>query len=445
MAACTKVDDTLGQGMIPGDQQMRVAVDEVLVPFEMGLAQSDSIPASNLGRMFIGSRQDAVFGGMTASAMTDFYPTYVSAEDETLFGFNPVADSIFLDLTINNIIGDRSVRQTFNIYAMRDTLPRDSVYMKGLVNLADHVDTTKPLFSFTLGGDPATAGDNVIPEGATTLIKLTPTAEGQAFMTRLTQVSDDIYKAPWPEFRKMFNGLYFAAADGSPAAAAVYDINLRDYTTGLLMWFHNYEESDPAVVADTTYVTYDFRDQKWYSDSRVVNMNLNNVSYTPPFTIDDAVVTTGYIQSLGGVNTMLTATDALMAWFDEAKGDHSDLVLNKARLRIPIVSPTAETLKLASSRLGMYYFFGSGEPIPDYDYVTENYSSSSSVSIPYGGYRTTEYYEMDITLWLDQLMLNPETTQRKIWLGPDINSRASVYRQTVVGEPSLVVTYTLVR
>ncbi len=445
LAGCTDVDDSLGRGMIPPSQQMELRID-TLSAFDAYIATNDSIPASGQGKFLIGNYEDPVFGRVRATAMTDYYPM-VTWNDGEYYGNRPVVDSIFLNILINDIYGDPSVEQTFNIYAMRDSMKRDSIYKVG-TPLEDKADMNAPLFSFKLS-------DN-IPRGAMTPVKLEPTSAGQALMDRLAAVSTDTYKDPWPAFRKAFNGLYIAPDPGSPTDAAVYDIELRNSLAGLLLWYHNYKEDEPSVVDTVTYAAYDFSDTGWYTDGRMVNVNIMSLEHDYPVEIADNLNDTlpgdlpldkVYVQSMGGVLTYLKVSQEVKEWLsDMEEEDNSGIVIQQARLVVGIDGPVAETLDVAPTRLGMYYFFGSGEPISDYNYLVEN-SSYSSTSIPYGGYlfRTKGYYQMIVTQWFTRLMLNGGNTPQRIWLAPEINTRASKYSQVALsGDMKLVVTYTAI-
>ncbi len=443
-AACTKVDDTLGQRLIPRDQQMVLRVD-TLSPFDAYIAKNDSLPASGHGRIFFGRRIDPVFGKIDARSMTTFWPLAMDELlDGRMFGHNPVADSIFIDITIYSITGDASIEQTFNVYALRDSMKRDSVY-KMHTPIEPYVDMTKPLFSFKLS-------DNY-PSGAMALLKLEPTDDGRAFMKRLLEVPKDVYEEPWPEFNKEFHGLYFAPAEGSPENAAVYEIELRNNYGSMAMWFHNYEESNPAVVDTMTWATYSFFDGNWYADSRKANMNLFDVEYEYPAAISDhlndtlstdAPLDRVYVQGLGGVMSYLKVSDELREWFSEAKGEYSDMVVSQARLLVPVEQTTFD---MAPQRLGMYHDYTTAYPLSDYDYLSEN-SAYSSVEIPYDGYLrpSNGYYRMNITQYVTRLMLDPEGAPDRIWLGPEVNTRASQYSQVELGgEMKLIITYTLIR
>lgn len=453
-AGCTSVDDTLGQGLVPPEQQMELNIGSVM-PFDAYLAANDSIPMSGQGKMFLGSRNDDVFGTMVATAMTDFYPSVPEWNEGRYFGYQPAVDSVFLDVMINSITGDASVEQKFYVYALQDSLKRDSVYRVG-VPLEEKVDMTKPIFSFKLSDE--------FPVGALALVKMEVTEEGKAFINKLTELPTETYKEPWPGFHKEFHGLYFAPADPT-LDAAVYEIDLTTGLAGFIMMFHNKEKDDPSKNADTSYVGYDFRATNWrYPDNRVVNINVNRVDFgwpadiadnlidRPDTAMDDAGGTgpreTVYVQSLGGVVSYLKVTETLKEWLVEAKAGYSNMVIHQALLTVPLKEPTPETMDVAARRMGMYYHMGSGEPIPDYNYIAEN-NAFEKVTIPYGGYlkRTPGAYRMNVTLWLTQLMLDPENTTQEIWLGPDILSLSSRYSQAAIdaGKMELTVTYTLIR
>lgn len=481
-AGCTDVNDELGQGLIPHDQQMVLKID-TLGSFETFTATNDTIPVSHQGRLFIGNRIDPVFGKVKAAGMTDFYP-YVSWNGGHFYGYNAVADSIYLDMQINSITGDPSIEQTFNIYAMTDSLKRDSIYMRGNP-IEWPVDRAKPLFSFKLS--------NEIPEESVAMLELEPTAEGRAFMQRLADIDSATYAAPWPKFRKEFHGLYVAPAPGGPENAAVYEIELVN--SAIYMYFHNYEKNTSTATVDTvTWSQYNFNNSGWYDSNKklitsVVNQNVMDVRFEYPAAIkgrlNDTLHTslpleTVYVQGLGGVATYLRVSDETvdyLAHITEQDGmTYSAAVISQARLYFPLADRSAAAMDIAPKRLGMYYTYGQPlleaynyyytpiyGPVPmfGYDYATENYNAlqSSSASLttptPYGGYlnRTNGYYEMVVTKYITQLMLYPDKAPREIWLGPEVNSRLSDYSQVALrgsggtgdNPVRLVVTYTLIK
>lgn len=508
---CTSVDDTLGQNFIPPYQQMKLRID-TLTPVKYDgdtrkdllktyLAQNDSVVSSNQGLLFVGSRIDPVFGGVTGSAMTDFFPYAIGPwteadttddedededEDESYFGYKPAADSIFIDLIVNDVKGKGSVDQTFNVYELRDSLYRDSMYYF-TTPIEDLVDINKPLFSFEVGTDISV--NSVIRR------KLIPTDAGLDFMKRLVETDDAVYDEPLYKFHKLFHGLYFAPAPDSEKDAALYEFDLRDpYPSDpynlyavLTLWAHNYNEADPAKVLDTLVAEYRFTDTYWKPNP---NLNVNRTVFTYPPAIaghlNDTLKTspglaTVYAQGLGGVTTYLRFTDDMQGQFKEMKKqdgiEYSEMVINEARIYFPMDDPTVDNMNIATPRLGMYYTYGQPRPefvysyyyfqtpyynvtpvygpIPmaDYSYYAENNPSSATKSA-YDGYiyRTQGYYKMNITKYMTLLLTYPDQTPREIWLGPEINTRAVDYTQVALKGSEeadnpirIVLTYTLIK
>ncbi len=509
------VDNTLGQDFIPPYQQMKLRID-TLTPNHNGkellktyLATNDSVPSSNQGILLIGNRSDEVLGRIEASGMTDFFPGWVATytlseaeeeedeEEETEeedprygFGFRPVADSIFIDLIVTDVIGDNSVAQKFNIYELRDTLRRDSMYYFStpIEELADEND---PLFSFT------------IEEGVVTRsmlrLRLEPTASGLDFMRRIVETDEKVYEKPLYEFHKLFRGLYIAPAPDSPEAAAIYQIYLRqvnaddpdDEYTGLNLWAHNHDENNPTQVKDTIWSAFRFTDTNisWYPNPSL-NINRTKFTYPPQIAgqINDTLKTDPgleviYAQSLGGVASYLRFTDGMLEQLEALKTrdgvEYSDMVINDARIYFPMADKTVENMNAAPARLGMYRTYGQPYPeiadsyniywytspyyyvtrffgpIPmdDYEYYAENERNSTYKS-PYGGYinRTKGYYQMSITHHMTRLMTDPDNAPREIWLGPEINTRSTDYSQVALNGSEaeenpirIVITYTLIK
>lgn len=485
---CTEVNESLGTNFIPNHQQMKLRID-TLSDIETYIDQNDTLPASHMGRIFMGNCQDEVFGQIRATSMTDFFPLG-SGTNNSYFGYKPVLDSIFLmDFSIEQIVGNPEVEQTFYIYEMTDSLRRDSVFMVN-TPLSTLIDPQKPLFSFTI--------DPEIPEGAiVSYIKLEPTDEGRKFVQKIMDVDSLTYASPWPEFRKKFNGLYFAPAPDSPDNAAMYGVSTLVQTgsssgiyPGLAIYYTKHKRDNPTQVDTTGVNHFLFTDQGWSTMLGVtaaVNLSVFDVQFEyPPQIADnigkDVVMETAYIQSMGGVATKLKFTDELVKKLTGLKNqdgiEYSDMVIDQARLYLPMKDATDQSLDMAPPRLGMYYTYsqpyferypyydGSYLPydrtpvygpvaIPDYAYWAEVQPNQSS-SISYNGYMTRSqnppYFQMIVSNYISRLLLNPDTTPREIWLGPDVVSRIAHYSQVRMqgsaGDENpikLVVTYTLIR
>ena len=118
---CTKVDDRLGAGYQPGDQQMKIGLKVfALAPdaerpyFETRLYKTDSLKASNLGEGYFGVMHDETFGRRTAGFLTQYRA--VALSDTTGFGYQPIFDSIELKIKISNYGGDTLKPMTYNVY-----------------------------------------------------------------------------------------------------------------------------------------------------------------------------------------------------------------------------------------------------------------------------------------------------------------------------------------
>ncbi|MCC8034963.1 MAG: DUF4270 domain-containing protein [Rikenellaceae bacterium] len=187
-----------------------------------------------------------------------------------------------------------------------------------------------------------------------------------------------------------------------------------------------------------------------------------------------------YIQGLLGVAGYLDLDgdfiDNLRA-LSVYEGEERILNVNRARLYVWLEDGNdVDKLDKAPTRLGMYYdysgyddydednpdntvTFGGRKPyhIPDYNYV---YEQAYSTSLSYGGYinRATGYYEMDITMYIRDL-LTDEDTPKQVWLAPGATSDVLFTPSQVaiqnpywngVGDPpktaiQLKLTYTLLK
>jgi hypothetical protein len=452
-AGCTGVDDSLGEGMIPSGQRIELKTATVTAPFDGYLQVNDTVPASGEGVLFLGSMEDEVFGRLEGTAMTDFYPLTTDWNEGQFFGDNPTIDSVYMRLSVSRIGGKRDVAQTINVYALRDSIKRDSTYRMGTPNLLEKVDLDKPLFSFELKGYPSNDG-----------VKLNPTEDGLAFLQQLADVPDEVYANPWPDFHKQFYGFYFAPAADAPADAGFYEISINSGASGFSIFFHN-ETEDPEKP-DNAYVVYDFRSTNWVAPTvrRAVNVHVNSLKHTYPAAIENNLQPAAwhpadigaaapqdvvYAQSLGGVIACLHAKDALSQWLEDAKEGYSDMVIHSVQVDIPVAQLPLNR-ELLPMRMGMYYRYATGWNIPDSNHTLENTNSSKGMTIPYGGYyhiANGGYYRMDVTQWLTDFMLDPTETPDYIWLGPEINSRANRLTQGAVDTRGikLEVIYTLIR
>lgn len=176
-----------------------------------------------------------------------------------------------------------------------------------------------------------------------------------------------------------------------------------------------------------------------------------------------------YVQSMVGVSGYISFDDELKAelsrildYDDQYKG----VFINRAKLILPLAYNTSDPSYLAKvtrfpARLGLYYDNKGDLPVsmPDYPYMEEIINGTES---SFGGYLnySKAQYEMDISTYVRQLILNPEFTRSQLWIAPAYSASTfsrleEVELQNKVPNPSdpddasreikLEITYTLIK
>ena len=115
----------------------------------------------------------------------------------------------------------------------------------------------------------------------------------------------------------------------------------------------------------------------------------------------------------------------------------------------PVKSVSPEIYDIAPTRVGAYTDYTHLTNILDYDYT---YESSADVTLMFDGYlnRTFGYYPTDLSIFLQELIRNPETSPRTFVLGVStdlISEFNQIALKTGASDPPLRValTYTLIR
>lgn len=434
--SCTKVDNQLGEDLIPDDQKMKIFVD-TLYGVNTYLTQPDSFATSGLTYGFLGSCVDSVFGRTSAAFCSQFMMSYFSSGDE-MFGIAPVLDSLELRFTVNaSALGDTTKVQKFNVYELDSQLYYDSTYYADFNPLDKIKDEV--LCSFELTGLP----DSEIA------VKF-DSPSGLKFAQRLMDTTGGCYTGDSLFFNR-FKGFCFIPDETSPQDAAVYRIAFSSIE--MILYTRNHTDETTASVKDTVEVYYSF-DNTYYYTGRVSSIN-HDYSQTQIQNIGDTLATSspleyGYIQSLGGVATFVRFTDEFV---DELCAKvvepYHSIVINKASLLWPVRTISPEAYAIAPTRLGAYTDYTHLTNILDYDYT---YESSADVTLMYDGYlnRTYGRYPTDLSIFLQELIRDPENSPRTFVLGvstDQISEFNQVVLKTGASDPPLRValTYTLIR
>ena len=435
--SCTKVDNQLGEDLIPDDEKMKVFVD-TLYGVNTYLMQPDSFATSGLTYGFLGSCVDSVFGKTSAAFCSQFMMSYFTSGEE-MFGIAPVFDSLELRFTVNAVaLGDTMKVQKFNVYELDTLLYYDSTYYADFDPL-DKIKKDEAICSFELTGLPSSE----------IVVKL-DSPNGLKFAQRLMDTTGGCYTGDSLFFNR-FKGFCFMPDETSPQDAAVYRIAFSGIE--MVLYTRNHTDESATAIKDTVQVYYSF-DNTYYYTGRVSSIK-HDYSQTQIQNIGDTLETAtpldyGYIQSLGGVATFVRFTDEFV---DElcakVKDPYKSIVINKASLLWPVKNISPEAYSIAPSRLGAYTDYTHFTNILDYDYT---YESSSNTTLMFDGYlnRTFGRYPTDLSIFLQELIRDPENSPRTFVLGVDVDQTSEfnqVVLKTGASDPPLRValTYTLIR
>jgi len=477
MASCTEVDDRLGAGIIPKNQQMSIEISSPAAGVRTLLFKRDSVPSSRTGHVWLGRTTDAsgVFGSQTSSALLQFLPTSW-AYNYNGYGLDPIVDSARIIFTISGARGDTTAVQRFEVWDINganDPLTRDTTYY---ANFPIERYRGQRLFEFTVTGrrDVAT--------------RLFPTAAGKQYLDSIVRIGWDDYSDD-SLFRRKFQGLYIAPAADSPTAAALYGATLA--SSGMQLYVRNHDTLDRSAIYDTMVTSFLFRDtDQTNSDGSTtswanVSVGMTGFDYagsvlgglqaqTNNFTdtlVTSTPLSTVYVQTGGGVGTYMLFSDELIEELRALRAtvgaDGKDMAINQAMLRVWTTDNSVEAMDRSIARLGSYLKMSTLQGIPDYQYASEAYQKALHASnptqyddfdLPYGGYlnRSNGYYELDVTSYVQQLMKIKEGdpayryTHPAFYLAPEaygmFGTGQTILKGTGSDRPvSVRVTYTIIK
>lgn len=442
MTCCTDVDNTLGTDLLPGDAGMETG----FVSFkgsDVGntfVTYRDTMNTMNQAFFLLGKMKSDTFGVSKFAHLGQFMP-YDREEDAEYYGFGTgtVVDSMFIHLKMTFMSGDKNTEQTFYIYELNQPIDTTKNYKN---DIAYEELLGDKLFEFNFSGQPSfTTADSV---------KLQPTTSGRAYMNKL--IADTTLYYDFAKFHEAFDGVAIVSADASPDDAAVYYV--ASSSSYFKLWMHNYEPSDSSQVRDTLFWAYHFSGTQTYeSPNASVASVRHNYSGTPiePLIADTTQVSgVMYVHAPIGVTGKLEISEDLYSKLRALVTDeYSGIFINQALLHIYMENDDIEFINAAPARLGSYSNYADFTGIFDYDYYQEQYNG---VSLSYDGYltRTWGYYNLNITSYLQQAMINDEY-KLPITFGPDYYSTlVSVARVSLDGVGGsnpieLSIIYTLVK
>lgn len=460
-SGCTEVDDTLGSGYVPENQQLKIGFRRLGGCFETRLFRTDSLRTSNIEVGLLGSTRSDTFGLRTAGFYTQF--TWGICPDSTEgFGYRPIFDSLMLGMTISGFSGDSLQVRNYEVYEVVDDSflkEQSDTLFYGTFDMSPYL-SKEPAFTFRFP-DPE-HGITV----SSTAVKMIPTERGEELISRMMLRSgiyegnkmDGFYDAK--AFCENFKGLYFKPAADAASNKENSLLQFKLDGSGMILYGRNRNQEDPTLIQDTTASLYYFLD----SSSEGGGASINTIRHDYAGSLLDGMAfeeadtertLSGvcYVEGMAGVVTEITFTEALFEQLEaileeetDATGDHyTSLAMNQALLSIYDSEAHYEWDKITPSdalierwdnqmaRLGLYTSYKKLTGISDYNYAYENYYG---VELNYGGYlnRSRGCYQMDIALHLQELWnkyqkdkegLLADAEARTIYLGPEAYSANS--------------------
>jgi len=489
----TKADYSLGEELVPGNQQMSVHYrlyrngvlseanqeDKPCKIFETRLFMTDSVMSHKLGEFYLGVQNDERFGERRLSFSSQ-YLFMSGIDDSTGFGYRPIYDSMMFRFKVDTFSGDTTKPIKYNVYALVDDIvdenSKDSVFYISYDPVKEgHLTAdAKPIFTFEF---PNPAKGVYTTSDA---VRMQETEASRAFIKKLLCMEqldanglanhNIEYYLSDSTFIRNFMGLYIEAdreqvIDGIGSAFS-FDPTL----TGISVHGRTRNPgADADIVIDTINMSYYFADtyaqgygnihaqrvEYDYSQTEFADLPMNESD------VNRAEVTKGYVDACGGVITELRLTDdflySLRNINTTGDAEYSSAAINQAEISVYVegaeydyhlMDPikTGELMNKSLPRLGMYLNYKSLTPITDYMYTNEQ----SGGVLAYNGYmnRSLACYQMNVTSYFQALMndvleLKPEADgsldfskmklPRTIFLGPDALDNFSFNRSVIQG------------
>ena len=436
-SSCTKVDNELGNSLIPDDQRMKICKDTLEGIGTQVIQTIDSFGTSKLEYGCIGSAVDPIFGRTSSSFCAQFMMSYFTTGSE-MFGYAPVFDSLQFVFTYNaSYLGDTTKTQKFNVYELDKNIYYDSSYY-ATFDPSKVAGSTK-LFSFEVTG---------VPTDEITMTLKTP--EAIAYGKRLMDTTGGSYSGD-SLFYKRFKGLYFVPDAASPKNACVYRIAFSSME--LALHAHNFTDATAKTPKDTLTVYYSF-DNAYYYNGRAQSIR-HDYTGTPieghinDTLSTDATLSYGYVQTLGGVASYVQFTEDFVKRLKAlVVSPYKSMIINKATIQWPLADPTTIHLNEAPTRLGAYSDYYHFTNILDYDYT---YETSQNGTLMFDGYlnRTSCQYATDLSSFIQSLVSDADAPRHFV-LGPGVDLMSNFMQaqlSTGAATPPLRVAlvYTLIR
>ena len=425
-ASCRKSPNTIGNNLIGESEYIDIYhTDTVAIVCHSYL---DSVNTTNPSSGLLGATKDPVFGTSEAGFYTQFRFSVAGQS----FGNNPVVDSLVLQLCLTGCYGDTMAWQTAHVYELADSLSKSETYYNHSVvatNATDHAN------GYQFRPRPHTK-TNVI--GTDTLAQpIIRIPLSQELGIQLMTLDTSVYSLP-DRFKAQFPGLYVACSPVSQNGA-ISSINLtnNEYTV-LQLYYHDASTPDKPMRYN------------YYVTSSDVYFNHIDHDYTQGSADFMSQVLDGqtelgrqqiYLQTMGGVRAYVKFPN-LLHWTDTLEESH--LVVNEAKLIVPVVTATLDSVYTAPKNFILLGFNADSTTylLPDYYEGTSYFGGTYNASQQCVTFRVSEYL---------QSVIMGKKENNGLCLG--INGASYNAQRMVVGGPEagegeklrLEVTYSIVK
>ncbi len=426
-SSCTEVNYELGTGLLPGSTETTVKLDTLSL--KSFTHRTDSIVSDWWASTSpLGSYIDPVWGRTTGSTVYQIVPSSNAFTSlDTLWGKDPVIDSVFLMLTHYATVGDTTASNVLDIYSMNKPLPMhyDSSYYSNF-DAESYIDQS-PVASITV--DMNTSKYELPIEFAT------------HYLDTLNHVYlyDSLFVERYP-------GIYIKPRTQVVNGGLLSQIS--NESSYILVYYHNSDEDG----ADTTSMTFNLSSR---GINKVINILDNDTSYADPVVgiendyigenVENAPIT--YVRPFANLTTKVELIDSEIDRIKaivEAEG-YSKVAVNNATIVIPLADPKAGSMNYAPSFLGLYYDYSTNEDSPDYWYGLSESDDTFDGSLS----RSNGEYRMNITSYVQDRFNG--TAQSNILeiapiYGDEISDSGVALNGASAENPiELVLTYTLIK
>ncbi|MDD3740475.1 MAG: DUF4270 domain-containing protein [Bacteroidales bacterium] len=323
--SCNEDDSEIGLGIIPGSDKILLYKDTIGV--ECYTVRDDNIATDERTLSPLGSYNDPIFGFSKASFACQARISSNNVDFDTV----EVINSLKLHLKYDSFYGDPSSSQTVNVYRLKKDIYIDSVYYSEF-----SLDPSEYEFL-------STAPLAFNPEDSIMTIEL-PLSLAESFV-----YGDSTNFIDNTTFNDFFKGFY-VTTDNLSTGGCIYSINLVDPESKMALYYN-----DSAI--------YNF-----YINSKSAVINMFEHDYSTALAEIQAALndTTAlydycYVQSMGGLKAKIKFPE-LQTLFDS-----TNILINKAQLKITIKSGTEEGLYLPPPKMTLVAILESGK----YDFITD--------------------------------------------------------------------------